>query len=493
MENLLDEDLQRIQSAGKIKVNISWANQDASYESIPRHQKVHDWLTDKCPGWVPASTSVQLGGFDLDFDSSWDTNGVLDGGTINVKWKQKIANVVLDVGSHTIKAGYSGDDAPARLVPPFVNGRVIDTDQWGCTTHKFVGDAALRTHGMGRAQPIVDAQGLYSKGGRRQLFQHIFQKELGVDVADESWHILGQDSEDDSDEWDEEEDLEQIGVIMTEKPLPDQETREGTTQMMFEDFNVNKFYLAGGSTTASYSAGRTNSIVVDLGHGGCTVVPIYEGFTMPHAIQFNRFSAEEFEDALLKAMLQDRYLEYHHSMAMQQCARHFKHTYCRVALDFDAERRAQQEKEHLIELPDGEIVNVRQLAIEAPEQYFRGHAGPGRNADLGLHELVHKCISILDIDIRRDLTHNIILVGGSSLLPNLGPRLQAEISPLCPEGLYRERFGSRCNVIASPERQMSAWIGCSIMGCLSTFQSMWIFKAQYDEQGPRIVHSTCHT
>ena len=41
------------------------------------------------------------------------------------------------------------------------------------------------------------------------------------------------------------------------------------------------------------------------------------------------------------------------------------------------------------------------------------------------------------------------------------------------------------------DRARPGWIGGSILSSLSTFQSMWISKAEYDESGPAIVHRKC--
>jgi len=46
-------------------------------------------------------------------------------------------------------------------------------------------------------------------------------------------------------------------------------------------------------------------------------------------------------------------------------------------------------------------------------------------------------------------------------------------------------------VIAQPERKYSVWIGGSIAASFSTFQQMWISRAEYDEYGPVIVHWKC--
>ncbi|KAG6954937.1 hypothetical protein JG687_00011504 [Phytophthora cactorum] len=46
-------------------------------------------------------------------------------------------------------------------------------------------------------------------------------------------------------------------------------------------------------------------------------------------------------------------------------------------------------------------------------------------------------------------------------------------------------------VVAPPERKYSVWIGGSILSLLSTFQQMWISKAEYSEAGPSIMHRKC--
>lgn len=44
---------------------------------------------------------------------------------------------------------------------------------------------------------------------------------------------------------------------------------------------------------------------------------------------------------------------------------------------------------------------------------------------------------------------------------------------------------------SSAERKYAVWIGGSILSSLTTFQDMWVTKAEYDESGPGIVHRKC--
>ena len=58
-------------------------------------------------------------------------------------------------------------------------------------------------------------------------------------------------------------------------------------------------------------------------------------------------------------------------------------------------------------------------------------------------------------------------------------------------GLARVADADGDQVVAPAERKFSVWIGGSILSSLSTFQSMWVSKAEYEEAGPSIVHRKC--
>ena len=65
----------------------------------------------------------------------------------------------------------------------------------------------------------------------------------------------------------------------------------------------------------------------------------------------------------------------------------------------------------------------------------------------------------------------------------LPERFTTEIKSLAPESTKKE-----INVIASPERKYSVWIGGSILSSISTFKNLLIHKFEYEESGAMIVH-----
>lgn len=88
-------------------------------------------------------------------------------------------------------------------------------------------------------------------------------------------------------------------------------------------------------------------------------------------------------------------------------------------------------------------------------------------------------------NIQKDLFKNIVISGGNTMFPGISERLDKELKTLVQD---------TCNIkiIANPERNYSTWIGGSILASLSTFQTLWITKAEYDENGPSFVHQKCN-
>lgn len=70
------------------------------------------------------------------------------------------------------------------------------------------------------------------------------------------------------------------------------------------------------------------------------------------------------------------------------------------------------------------------------------------------------------------------------MFPGMADRVRREMMALAPSRI-------ELRIIAEEYKQYSTWVGGSILACLSTFQSVWISKQEYDEFGPSIVHRKC--
>lgn len=96
----------------------------------------------------------------------------------------------------------------------------------------------------------------------------------------------------------------------------------------------------------------------------------------------------------------------------------------------------------------------------------------------GLGSLASHALSLVDVDIRAQLAHNIIVTGSGSLVPGLTERLYLELTKLHP-GLKIRLHASGNSV----ERKYQSWIGGSVLSSLGTFHQLWVSKKELEEVG----------
>ena len=133
-------------------------------------------------------------------------------------------------------------------------------------------------------------------------------------------------------------------------------------------------------------------------------------------------------------------------------------------------------------LPDEQMITIGNERFRCPEVLFQPSMLGKECA--GIHQQTFETIMKCDIDLRKDLFNNIVLSGGTTMYKGIAERMTKELNAITPAGMS-------VRVIAPPERKYSVWIGGSILTSLNTFQSNWITKDEYDENGPSIVHRKC--
>ncbi|GLI68966.1 hypothetical protein VaNZ11_013494 [Volvox africanus] len=368
--------------------------------------------------------------------------------------------IVCDNGSGVVKAGFSGEDAP-RVMFASVTGRPRHTmAMLGMSARDmYIGDEAQAKRGVLSLSYPIEHGIVTNWEDMEAVWRHTFDNELRVDTSERP-------------------------VMLTEAPRNPKSNREKTTEIMMETFQVPALYVAIQAVLSLYASGRTTGIVLDIGDGVSHAVPVYEGFSMPHAVRRLDVAGRDITQHLSR-MLVESGIKLINSAEME-IVRDIKERLAYVAQDFESElcmARSSSVMDKNFQLPDGSIISVGEERFRCAEVLF-DPTPLGREQGGGVHNMLMDSINACDIDVRKELLNNLVLSGGTTMVEGIAARLSKEVTSMAPPG-------SAVRVVAPPERKYLVWIGGSVLASLASFSSQWVTRDEYDEYGPSIIHRKC--
>ncbi|XP_007904790.1 actin-like protein 7A [Callorhinchus milii] len=383
--------------------------------------------------------------------SSLSVHSHLNGSDRVVK---EIRALMIDLGTGYFKAGYAGYPKPSVSIcstlgrPVQRSAKTGDNRKENYVGEEQRGQLALRMVNPLRRGVVVDWE------GTEAVLDYIFSKKLRLHP-------------------------EEHAVMVADPPLGPITNREKTAEMFFETFSTPALHIASQSVLSIYAYGRTTGLVVESGHGSSFLVPIYEGYIMPHITSTTDYGGADLTRYLTRLMNENG----HKLTACDfQVVEDIKQKCCYTAADFEVEMRCEG-KEGVVsyELPDGKLINIGKERIKCSEALFNPSLMGSK--EMGLHTMAINAINKCDSTILEDMFKNILLCGGSTMFSGFPVRFQKEVRKLAQD--------MAPHVHAIPERKYSVWYGGSILACLKSFQQLWVRKKDYDERGPMVIYRKC--
>ncbi|XP_070270026.1 actin-like protein 9 [Myotis yumanensis] len=370
----------------------------------------------------------------------------------------KTSAVVIDMGTGTCKVGFAGQARPTYTVATIVGcqpKKPATTGQMVLET--FIGEAALVRPELTLVKPIRNGI-LVDWLAAEFIWRHLLEHDLGIATQD---HPL----------------------LFSDQPFSPSTNREKLVEVAFESMRCPAMYVASQSVLSVYAHGRVSGLVVDMGHGVTSTVPVFQGYHLPHATERLDLAGTHLTTFLAETLLGSGL-----PLGQQDldAVEKIKHCYCYVASDFQkAHARPEQQCQRSLQLPDGRTVTLGKELFQCPELLFSPPKMPGLSP-VGVPTMAERSLSKVPPEVRAHLAQNVLLCGGSSLFRGLEGRFRKEL-------LHSLRPEARVVVAAAqPSRNFSVWIGGSILASLRAFQSCWVLREQYEEQGPHIVYRKCY-
>lgn len=280
-------------------------------------------------------------------------------------------------------------------------------------------------------------------------------------------------------------------VLLTEPPMNPKQNREKMVETMFETYGFQGVYVAIQAVLTLYAQGLQTGVVVDSGDGVTHIVPVYEGFSLPHLTRRLDVAGRDVTRYLIKLLLLRGYA--FNRTADFETVRQIKEKLCYVSYDLDLDSKLADETTVLVEnytLPDGRVIKVAQERFQAPECMFQPHLVDVEQP--GVAEMLFDTIQKADIDTRSELYKHIVLSGGSSMYPGLPSRLEKEVKQLYLTKVLRDDTSLlskfKIRIEDPPRRKHMVFLGGAVLAdIMKGRETFWITKEEWAEQGVRAL------
>ena len=223
---------------------------------------------------------------------------------------------------------------------------------------------------------------------------------------------------------------------------------------------------------------KSSGVIINIGEENTSITTFLHGFSNALARDTYPIAGKDLTKYFLNLILtrkgstKTEYLDYLMAKQIKD-----KFSIC----IFDPVQEIKRIKEGLtkynrtIDLPDGTTVEINSERFMLIEPLFKPSLI--HIEYMGLPEAVSKIIRVWERVNWEELTPNIILAGGGTLVPGFEKKLKIEIKKF-----FSERLKDKINVIAVSGRDNISWIGTSVLWAQKKLNKGWIENPNKQKQ-----------
>uniref|UniRef100_A0A7S4AXR3 Actin-related protein 2 n=1 Tax=Pseudo-nitzschia australis TaxID=44445 RepID=A0A7S4AXR3_9STRA len=394
--------------------------------------------------------------------------------------------LVCDMGSSLIKVGIAGNLTPVKIIPCLLGSPRYSSKYQGDSEREIlVGDDAL-------------------KGGKHQKIGYRYPMKATGHVQDwNSLEVLLKAAFRDvlcKLDCDYEYDTAQYKVLVAKPYDMKRADLKTLVDILLVGLGFGAVAMHEQAALVLYTQGVETGVVVELGESIANIVPVYKGHAIPKLDRSLAFGGRSITSHLIK-LLRLKGFQLNEKEDLE-IGRQIKEAACYVALDPDSDERLAAETTVLTEtfkLPDGTMISVGRERFGAVEALFKPNLY-NSNESGGLSDMIFEVIQDADIDCRADLYRNVILSGGTSLIPGMQERLEQDLNRRYTNDVLDGRqsrlssnsLGWKPKVQAPASRQNLVFEGAALFAdYVSNDENYWVGKEDYARAGIQQVLDKC--
>eukprot|EP01117_Protostelium_nocturnum_P013590 TRINITY_DN508_c0_g1_i1.p1 TRINITY_DN508_c0_g1~~TRINITY_DN508_c0_g1_i1.p1 ORF type:complete len:391 (+),score=151.08 TRINITY_DN508_c0_g1_i1:120-1292(+) len=377
--------------------------------------------------------------------------------------------VVCDNGTGFVKCGFAGANFPHSIFPSMVGRPLLRSEEKIDNVQIrdiMVGDEAAKLRTMLQITYPLDNGIVRNWDDMLHVWDYTFHEKLRVTPKD-------------------------CKILLTEAPMNPQMNRKKMVEVMFEKYGFKAAYIAIQAVLTLYAQGLMDGVVVDSGDGVTHIVPVYQGYSLPHLTKRLDVAGRDVTRYLIKLLLLRGYA--FNRTADFETVRQLKEKLCYVGYDLTLEKQLSNETTTLVEsytLPDGRVIKVGGERFEAPEVLFEPHLLDVDGG--GMSEQLFDCINKADIDLRSTFYEHIVLSGGSTMYPGLPSRLEKDIKNLYLTHVLKGNKAGlakfKLRIEDPPRRKHMVFLGGAVLaGIMKDKEDFWMSKREWEEVGETVL------
>lgn len=374
--------------------------------------------------------------------------------------------IIIDIGSGTVKAGFSGEENPKLVFNNFFGEskykKVLHTydNKSANINEQYIGDDCDKYLGLIKLRYPVNRGSFEKDEDILTLFNHIFLK-------------LGLNSQE----------IKEHPILITEPILNPKSNREKISQILLDKLNIPAIFFASQPILSLLSTSATSGIILESGDGVTQSCFVCEGYSIPCSYERYNYGGKDVTE-YLKTMLRKRGYNFYNTSEIK-LVNDIKENLCYLEpgkrTEYSNVKKSLNRKLIPYYLPDGNFISIGEERILAPEILFNPEY-IGKEY-LSFTDMIISSINKIDIELRKKAYESIWLSGGNTAIKDLNEKLIEEL---------KNKFGKTLfiNILENEKinPQYRCWVGGNIISTLEIFKKMWITKNEWNENGNEILH-----